>query len=150
MPVVQNHLHVEVRLEDKPLTQLDLTLVSRAGPEPFNGVENRQVIDFIIRWVRTIRRIPGWGTRRAPARTIGLIVESRATISSCPAPYLNTSPPLACAVWLWVSVGGSLMLAPNFDTLSEQQCREVLADVVCRNCSDICWDGMVGASSWPS
>ena len=34
MPIVQYHVHVDARLEDKLLTQLYLYMVSRAGLEP--------------------------------------------------------------------------------------------------------------------
>jgi hypothetical protein len=55
-------------------------LVSRAGLEPFNGVNNREVIDFITRTVRIIRLFPGWGARIAPTELRGLPGSSREPI----------------------------------------------------------------------
>ena len=45
-------------------------MVSRAGLEPFNGVDNRQVIDSTIRRVRMIRTLRDSGTLIAPTELL--------------------------------------------------------------------------------
>jgi hypothetical protein len=59
-------------------------MVSRAGLEPFNGVDNRQVIDSTIRSVRAIRTFRESGTRIAPTSHRGLEPQNRIQGNSAP------------------------------------------------------------------